>query len=125
MVPLAAPRELTSAERALLDALVDQTGHAGLRTQARSAVVGSTCSCGCPSIGLRVAGPPLSTVDMLRFSGHGRDDVFGVHAHTAGVGIEVVVHVLVGRIEELEIYAGDGVVPRLPSPADLTGVDVY
>jgi len=125
MVPLAEPRALHPAERVLLDALVGRTGHAGLREQARSAVVGGTCSCGCPSVSLRVAGPALSTEDMLRFSDHGRDDVFGVHAHTAGARVEVVVHVLSGRIDELEIYAGDAAEPDLPSPEDLAHVAIY
>lgn len=125
MVPLAEPRDLRPAERALLDALVARTGHAGLRDQARSAVVEATCSCGCPSVGLRTAGTALSTVDMLRFSGHGRDDVFGIHGHPDGDRVEVVVHVLAGRIGELEVYAGDGAVPALPSPDDLTDVHIY
>ena len=125
MVPLAEPRELHPSERALLDALVGRTGHPGLRAQARSAVAGSTCSCGCPSVGLRTTGPTLSGADMLRFSGNGRDDVFGIHAHPGDHRVEVVVHVLRGRIDELEVYAGDGVVAPLPSPDELTDVDIY
>lgn len=123
MVPLAEPRPLSAAERALLDALVERTGHDDLRAQARTAVVRSTCSCGCPSVGLRVTGPQLSTVDMVQFNGSGRDDFFGVHGY--GGDVEIVVHVLRGTIDELEVYAGDGVRPALPSPAELTGVEIY
>jgi hypothetical protein len=123
MVPLAEPRALTAAERALLEALVGRAGHAGLRAQADTAIVDSVCSCGCPSVGLRAGGPALSAEDMLAFSGHGRDDVFGIHAHHDGV--DVVVHVLTGRLDELEVYAGDGETPDLPSPGDLADVDIY
>jgi hypothetical protein len=123
MVPLAEPRPLSTAERALLDALVDRTGHDDLRAQAGSAVVWSACSCGCPSAGLRVTGPQLSTVDMVRLSRHGRDDYFGVHGYAGDV--EIVVHVLQGTIDELEVYAGDGLRPALPSPAELTDVAIY
>lgn len=123
MVPLAQARGLTAAERALLEALVDRTGSAALRAQARQATVNEICSCGCPSVGLHCDGPTLSTEDMLGFSGLGRDDWFAVRAYHDGV--DVVVHVVEGTIEELEVYAGDGVVPALPSPEDLTDVEIY
>jgi hypothetical protein len=123
MIPLTETRALTDAERALLGALVARTGNADLRAQARSAVVESVCSCGCPSVGLRSDGPALSTAEMLAFSGHGRDDVFGVHGYRDKV--VVVVHVLLGRLAELEVYAGDGVATPLPFPEDLTTIEIY
>lgn len=123
MVPLAEPRPPTPAEAAIITALVAHTGNAALRAQAESVVVASTCSCGCPSVGLRSDGPELSTVDMLALSGYGRDDWFAVRAHHDGV--DVVVHVLSGRLGELEVYAGDGVTVALPAPAELTDVEVY
>ena len=123
MVPLAEPRPPTPAEAAVLTALVAHTGNAVLRAQAESVVVVSTCSCGCPSVGLRSDGPELSTVDVLALSGLGRDDWFGMRA--SHDGIDIVVHVLGGRLDELEVYAGDGVTVALPAPADLTDVEVY
>jgi hypothetical protein len=123
MVPLAEPRPPTPAEAAVLTALVAHTGNAALRAQVDSVTVVSTCSCGCASVGLRTDGPPLSTVDMLALSGLGRDDWFGVRASHDGV--DVVVHVLSGRLGELEVYAGDGIAAPLPEPARLTDVEVY
>jgi hypothetical protein len=123
MVPLAEPRPPTAAEAAIITALVAHTGNAALRAQAESVQVVSTCSCGCPSVGLRSNGPQLSTVDMLGLSGLGRDDWFAVRASHKGT--DVVVHVLSGGLGELEVYAGDGVTVALPAPAGITGVEVY
>jgi hypothetical protein len=123
MVPLAEPRPSTPAEAAIITALVARTGNAALRAQAESVAVVSTCSCGCPSVGLRTDGPQLSTADMLALSGLGRDDWFAVRASVDGT--DVIVHVLGGRLGELEVYAGDGVAVALPAPPDLADIDVY
>ena len=60
---------------------------------------------------------------MLALSGHGRDDWFTVRARHDGT--DVVLHVLSGRLGELEIYAGDGVPVALPAATGLTDVEVY
>ncbi len=54
LTPLDAPRPLTVDERALLDGVLALADVGALTEQARSAVVISTCSGGCPSVGLRV-----------------------------------------------------------------------
>lgn len=127
-VPLPEPRPLTPAEAATLAALAAHTGRAELRAQAAAAVVTGVCSCGCPSVYLRCDGPVLSTVDMVAHSGNGRDDWFAVHAYHGDMsngGTQVTLHVMSGRIGELEVYAGDGVVVDMPSPEQLTEFEVY
>lgn len=116
------PRELDTAERDLLTALVRHASCAALTEQAGSAQVIATCACGCPSVRLRSDGPAVPEAAVAQLSSTGRDDYLGIQA-SAGVGaeggVQVVAHVANGRLIELEIFAGEGVRPGTPPVAAL------
>ena len=109
MVPLAEPRPLAAAERALLDALVAPLDIPALAEQIGRAEVVAHCSCGCPSIGLQTDAPELAPEIVGKLSDTGRDDLLDVSAwaaNEAGGEVEVTLHVLLGRVKELEVWAG-------------------
>jgi hypothetical protein len=120
-VPLAEPRPLTAEERALLDVLLRHPlSKRGLTEQAKTVQVDATCSCGCPSVSLAVderaplaaysdADSPVGAGAVgLRATVRERDD-----------GPEVILHVLEGRMAELEIWAGGyGIRPHV-DPTEL------
>ena len=72
----------------------------------------STCDCGCASVGLRTEGPQVPATAVARLSDTRRDDYFAVSA--SGGNVSVVLHVLSGFLEELEIFAGEGVPVAAP-----------
>jgi hypothetical protein len=114
---LAAPRAPTDAERRVLGVLAAAAGDPRLRDQVASVVVDAVCRCGCSSVRLRADGPAGS-------SGHRAVEAIGSgpgHEH-----VQVVLHVLRGRLHELEVFdtfAGEGVpvaledLPVLGAPA--------
>lgn len=91
-----------------------------LREQCERAEVVARCSCGCPSVGLRSDAPALTPAVMRRLSHAGRDDVLSVTAWGMNHDereVEVTLHVVLGVVEELEVWAGgDGgeVVTEVP-----------
>lgn len=99
---------------------------AELVEQCRVAQVISTCSCGCPSIGLATSGPPVPREVMRRLAGGDRDDwceasVWGENGQ--GRLVQVNLHLVDGLLHELEIWPGwDGGDPfsDLPDVATLT-----
>jgi hypothetical protein len=103
-VSLADPRPLTSEERDLLDFLVESpTSSEELRKQVATARVVGVCSCGCPSVWLEVED------DDQRGS---RTESFPITARQGRT--EVTLHIVQGRLHELEIWAGGyGVRPRV------------
>src|SRR5438067_11741044 len=125
LVALDRPRDLSSAERALLAAIVDGIGPGELSGQVARAKVIAECSCGCPSIGLHTDGPVVIPDVLRRLSPVGRDDVLDVTAYATnrkGREVEITLHIVFGRLEELEIWAGTfGGDPRteVPSPESL------
>lgn len=123
---LSHPRDVSPSERALLVALADRVGRHELTAQVEQATVVATCACGCPSIGVRSDDAPALQPEAMRaLSGTGRDDVAAIAAtarDAAGREVDVILHVVEGRIEELEVWAGTwGGDPRtaLPDPAAL------
>jgi len=121
-IPLANPRPLTANERALIDFLLQgPLGRDELRTQAETARVVGTCSCRCPSVWLDV--DPESPIAEFQAEHSPSGDpawvpITAVQPTRTG-GTEVTLHVLGGRIHELEIWAGGyGVRPRV-DPARL------
>ena len=109
-MPFKRPRGLRANERELLEFLVGgPLGCEVLRRQIRSARVTGRCRCGCPSITLETDAPELRATEMKQRSEFGRDDVLEIPAvgrNRAGKRVEVTLHVVYGRIWELEIWAG-------------------
>lgn len=117
LVPLGEPRPLTPREQALIDYLLDgPLGRAELREQAKAARVVSSCSCGCPSVGLDID-PVAPTAHFRRDETPlGRTDWVPITAfqQKAKGETEVTLHVVEGRLHELEVWAGSyGVRPRV------------
>ena len=136
--PLPEPRRLTASEQALLDRLVAQADCAELTAQAASARVTAVCECGCPSVFLDTDAPALSRATMRRMSAFGRDDWFSIDYTRYGDETEsdpstgdevlpmlqVIVHVTAGSLDNLEIFAGEGVSVDLPSPDELDEITI-
>ncbi len=108
-VRLPHPRALSADERALLDWFVDVRAKTSrIRAQADVALVVATCSCGCPSVHLGVAsGAPVAALDGrdpdVR---NGGDASFIAEARSPdGRRLDVTLHVVAGRLTELEIWA--------------------
>ena len=96
-----------------MEAVVAPLGRPELREQVGGVVVVAACSCGCPSVGLRADGPSLPA--DLR-------DVTAWATNAEGREVQVTAHVVLGRLAELEVWAGwDGgeVRTALPSPGSL------
>ena len=72
------------------------------------AAVDAVCRCGCSSVRLRTEAPPIATATTARRSPTGRDDHLAVEAtgtdRTTGQ-VTVVLHVLAGRVAELEVFS--------------------
>jgi hypothetical protein len=123
MVDLPRPRALTEAEHALLTRLVAVADVPTLTEQVKTVLVGSTCECGCGSVGLRSEGPKVPGTVVARLSGTGRDDYFAMHA--AAADVSVVLHVIGGFVGELEIFAGEGVPVTAPPVHSVTDFSIY
>jgi hypothetical protein len=125
-VPLARPRALTQKERALIDILLaGPLGKPELRRQAASARVVGVCSCGCPSVHLEVDPSAPRATFTPEEAPFGRADGVLITAwqEKSRGATEVTLHVLDGRLSELEIWAGTfGVRPRV-DPAKLEYFD--
>ncbi len=112
---LAGPRAPTDAERRLLGVLSAAVGDPVLHDQVASAVVDAVCRCGCSSVRLRSDRPALSARRALQLSGRGRSDHLAVEAVGSAPGhehVQVVLHVVLGRVQELEVFdtlGGEGV----------------
>lgn len=116
-VLLPEPRGLTPKERALIEFLLDgPLGRNELRKQAETAHVESICSCGCPSVVLEVDRTTPSVQYRADETILGRTDWVPLRAfqEKARGSTEVTLHVVEGRLFELEIWAGQyGVRPRI------------
>jgi hypothetical protein len=101
MIDLDEARQLSRAERTLLDFILESPDvTAELRAQGASALVVSTCECGCRSIGLQ----PADAAPDPR-----GDAAFALTADgvtPTGREIELTLHVVFGRMSELEIWDG-------------------
>src|SRR5262245_58508108 len=104
LVDLSAPRPLSADERRLLDFLLDGHGvHDELRAQADSVEVVSVCDCGCRSVGVR----PGSNAPDVPYTA--KRPYFGLTAHgrsATATDVGVTLHVVSGRMTELEIWDG-------------------
>ena len=120
------PREPSEQERRLLTALAAAVDEPLLHAQVATVVVDATCRCGCSSVRLCSGQPAILAERIVQLSGRGRPDYFGVTATGRG-GVDVVLHVMHGRVIELEVYDrinGDGHAVPLESVLDLGDVSV-
>jgi len=115
LVPLAKPRPLAGMERALAEYLArGPLARPELDAQVDAAMVVGTCSCGCPSVALEVD----PSVPEVTFAG---EEVAGAPTgpvalsayQESGDEASVKLHIVQGRLAELEIWAGFGVRPRI------------
>jgi hypothetical protein len=109
LVPLPQPRPLSHRERELLEFLVEACDSEELREQVAQAEVVATCSCGCPSIGLRGDGPEVPRDEMRGLGDFDHDDHARLTARGLSAGerpVEIALHVSLGRIWEMEVWAG-------------------
>jgi hypothetical protein len=102
LVELKEPWPLSRVERTLLDFVLDgPNGSPELRAQGVSAVVVSACDCGCKSIGLE---PAEDAPDAD--AGNGAYGLTADGNSSTGVDVKVTLHVVFGRMTELEIWDG-------------------
>jgi hypothetical protein len=118
---LEAPRPLTDHERALVEWLLESpVARAELRAQLDVASVVGVCSCPCPSVTLEVpADAPVAVLDPHHPDvRHGVDvDITADAVAPDGREIEVILHVMGGQLQELEVWAGTwGGDPRTELP---------
>jgi hypothetical protein len=104
MVDLSEPRPLDAVERSVLDFILTGPGVLPeLHAQASSAMVVSTCDCGCRSIGLR---PDPASPDAPYDAPHETVALTADSRSEAGTDVEVTLHVVFNRMTELEIWDG-------------------
>jgi hypothetical protein len=102
--------------------LVTPLGDPALREQVDTVLVDGVCRCGCSSVRLRPAGPPVPVEPSIP----GRDHHVAVASsgRTAdGHDVDVVLHLVHGRVHELEVFdtvGGEGVAAPLDDLTELT-----
>lgn len=104
---LAEPRAPSEAELRLLSALAEVVDEPLLDDQLATVVVRATCRCGCSSVRLRSAGRAVPAARVAQLSSNGRDDYCAVVATSRGPQqqfVSVVLHVVHGQVEELEVF---------------------
>ena len=94
----------------LLSWLAEAVGQE-LVDQAADATVVGECTCGCSSLRLSTPAAPLPEETTIRLSDSGRADHLAVSSSGRGPDghVSVVLHVVEGRLYELELFAGEGV----------------
>ena len=109
---LASPRAPSTDELRLLVALAAAVDEPLLHRQGETATVVGVCRCGCSSVRLASAGPVLPEARVAELSPRGDPHVLSVESscRRPGAGpVQVVLHVLGGRLHELEVFADEGV----------------
>jgi hypothetical protein len=126
---LEVPRVPGEVERRLLAVLTAAVDEPLLDEQVATVVVDAVCRCGCSSVRLRTDARAIPVERLRELSATGRDD--HVEAAATGVGatehVDVVLHVLAGRVRELEVFdreGGEGVAVELGTVTELTEVTV-
>jgi hypothetical protein len=112
-------------ERRLLSWLAEAVGQELVDQAANASVVGE-CTCGCSSLRLSTPAAPLPVETTIRLSDTDRADYIAVSSSGRGPDsdVSVVLHVLEGRLYELEIFAGEGVAVDPASVTALTRPEV-
>ncbi len=106
---LDAPRAPSEHERRLLHTLAGAVVEPLLHEQVSSVVIDAVCRCGCSSVRLRSAEQAVPPDRVVELSGRRRSDYFSVQARGRGRAhrnVTVVLHVMGGRVGELEIFDG-------------------
>lgn len=118
-------RRPSGPERLLLSLLAAAVGQELVDQAADAAVVGE-CTCGCSSLRLSTPAAPLPAETTIQLSDTGRADYFAVSSGGRGPDghVSVVLHVVEGRLHELEIFAGEGVAVDPASVTALTRPEV-
>ncbi len=119
---LETPRALSVEEHRLVERLAAAVDDPLLDRQVATASVTALCRCGCSSIRLHSDEPPIAPARVAQLSEDGRSDYFCVTATADAAGlpcVQVVLHVVRGRIDELEVFVEEGVAVPL---AGLTGL---
>src|SRR3954452_22694358 len=101
------PSSPSEDERRLMTMLAAGVDEPLLSDQVRTAVVIAVCRCGCSSVRVRSQERPISATRVAQLSSTGRDDVFSVQAFSSDPATEQVyveLHVVRGRVEELEVF---------------------
>ena len=90
------------------------------------AAVGGEGTGGCSSLGVCTPAAPLPAETTIQLSDTGRADYFAVSSGGRGPDghVSVVLHVVEGRLHELEIFAGEGVAVDPASVTALTRPEV-
>ena len=120
------PRALTDDEERLLTGLTAAVDEPLLHRQVETAVVVGVCRCGCSSVRLSSDEPALSAARVAQLSSRADPYGFSVSSSSGPPAewVQVVLHVGLGRVHELEVYAGDGVPVSLADVPDPTDVSV-
>ena len=119
------PRGLSRDERRLLTALTAALDEPLLQRQVETAMVTALCRCGCPSVRLTSEPPPVPEAGVAQLSENHRPDYLHVEALGRGLNqatVQVILHVVDGRIDELEVFAGEGVPVSLSDATDLIDI---
>ena len=105
------PRAPSEQEARLLRRLSGSAGSSALRAQVERARVVGVCSCGCSSVQLSTDAAPLTVEEMTARSSGGRADHLAVQAtgRSEAGAVTVVLHVVQGRVHQLELCAAEGV----------------
>ena len=114
-------RRPSGPERRLLSWLAAAVGQE-LVAQVAGAVVVGECTCGCSAVRLSTPAAPLSVQSVIRLSDTGRADYLAMSSGGRGPDadvVSVVLHVIEGRLYELEIFAGEG---AAVDPASVTAL---
>ena len=109
------PRPLSTAEQRLLFWLATEAG-SDVTAQVADATVVAECACGCSSVRLSPSTPPRRE--------QGRSEVGASGQGADGSAVHVALHLLDGRLHELEVFdsdAGEGVIVDLDG---LTGLQL-
>jgi hypothetical protein len=122
------PRVLREEERRVIMRLATLVDEPLLHRQAATATVAAVCRCGCCSLRLHSDEQPIPEARVVELSHDDRPDYFQVNAlgrATDLPDVQVVLHVIQGRVYELEVFAGEeGVEVPLDSLSDLADVTV-
>ena len=123
---LDAPRAPSEYERRILATLVQAVAEPLLQEQVTSVVIDAVCRCGCSSVRLRTALAAVPADRLPTLASPGRPDYFAVEATGRDPdfrNVNVVLHILAGRVSELEVFdavKGEGAAVALDGLAGLT-----
>jgi hypothetical protein len=109
------PRPPTGHEARLLGELAAFVDEPRLPEQVRTVRVTATCRCGCSSLRLLTSAPAIPSERVAELSSSGRSDYVAVGSRARPRTlrhVDVVLHVVAGRISELEVFdtrRGEGI----------------